>query len=95
MRMVKVSWVIFRQHLQGLYLPNSNKIHLDAICVNTTFKTFTCIVHELLHHIFNILFPQKLYDFFSLILDITDGNAPQLLYEEDNEVVEVLYEFKP
>jgi hypothetical protein len=90
LRIPKVKWVIFQDETHGLYCPHKYEILLDAI-LNHNVTLFSTLWHESLHHIFNYL-PARLYDLLSFYLDITDGNAPELLYETQPPTV-VLYTF--
>ena len=87
----KVRWVLFQDNIQGLYCPNKKEILIDCVNEQSFYFRFTCILHEVLHHFFNVFCDVTFYELFSRLLDITDGNQPQLIYERDSSVTVVIH----
>lgn len=91
----KVFFVIMRcDTVEGMYCPKYNRILLDCINEQSFFNRIKCLAHELCHAIFNML-PEQLYTFFSRLLDITDGNDPDLLFNKTcNSDTTVIFLFR-
>lgn len=93
LKLPKVKWVLFFDNIQGLYCPNQKEILIDCINEQSFYRRSTCLLHEFLHHVFNIFFDEKFYEIFSRILDITDGNQPELIHERGSSVTVVIHIF--
>jgi len=95
----KVKWVLYQDdHIRAEYYPcrcGCKNIFLDCLKGQSMWMKLYCLTHEILHRIFDI-FPNPFYEFFSRMLDITDGNQPELLFQEGRDVYEdsvILYEW--
>ena len=95
----EVRWAIFEPDwIMAIYCPLYHRILLDVFNINHNRTKIVILSHELLHHIFNVM-PLKGFNFFSKLLDITEGHQPELLYEgvitecPEEEVPTILYVF--
>lgn len=98
MNLPKVTWAIFQDNkVLGMYYRcecGCKNITLDAIKLQSFLRRFLCLTHETIHSIFDACLPCPLDIFCDRMLDITDGNSPELIYEKDREDFLVLYEWE-
>jgi len=95
----KVRWVLNQDDItRAEYYPckcGCKNIFLDCIKARGTLVELGCIAHEMVHRIFDI-FPNPFYEWLSLLLDITHGNQPELLFKEGRDSYEdsvILYQW--
>ena len=95
----KVKYVLYQDDTtRAEYFPckcGCKNIFLDCVKVQTMWMKLSCLTHETIHRVFDIL-PNPFYDWFSIILDITDGNQPELLFKQGRDAYEdsvILYEW--
>lgn len=88
-----LKWVIFQvDKTEALFCPCCKDILIDVLNEQSSLHRLRCLVHELTHYLFSFL-PEQLYHTFSKYLDVTDGNRPFLLYEDDDDSMVVIHIF--
>lgn len=92
-RSPKVSYGLFLDNeTEGLYLSKSDRIVLDCLYVRSSLHRFHILLHEFIHHLTTYL-PDPLERLIDLVLDMTDGNDPEIRYRDTPEITVLLYEW--
>ena len=89
-----LKWAIFQLETEGMFCPCGKDIMLDVINEQSFCSRFKTLCHELVHYFLSPL-PYELRHPLNILLDVTDGNRPELLHgiDEADQYTVVLHIF--